>query len=86
MIRYCWKSFCPKNATSGFTMLKSLETTLITPRKWSGRNWPHSFAGRSFWSTNVANPLGYISATEGAKSTSTFSLSAIRWSFPIWRG
>ena len=32
----CWASFWPKNATSGATMLNSLQTTVQTPSKWPG--------------------------------------------------
>lgn len=38
----CWKSFLPKTAASGSTMLKSLATTVATPRKKCGRVFPHN--------------------------------------------
>ncbi len=49
----CWASFWPKNATSGCTALKSLATTVVTPRKCSG---PRCGLG-SPQSTDVSAPL-----------------------------
>src|SRR5262245_34713651 len=52
-------------------MLKSFATTVVTPLKWPGREAPQSGAVSSCTATSVRKPGGYISATDGAKTTST---------------
>ena len=69
-------SFCPKNATSGWTISNSLLTTVATPRKCPGRDAPSSFPLSPSTSTNVFAPGGYISSTDGRKSSSTSSFSS----------
>ncbi len=36
----CCQSLAPKTETAGKTQLKSLATTVVTPRKWVGREAP----------------------------------------------
>src|SRR5262245_57040418 len=52
-------------------MLKSFATTVVTPLKWPGREAPQSDAVSSCTATSVRKPGGYISSTDGAKTTST---------------
>ena len=55
----CWASFWPKNATSGATMLNSLQTTVQTPAKCAGpRSAPSSTVPRPSTVTRVAKPSG----------------------------
>ena len=55
----CWASFWPKNATSGVTMLNSLQTTVQTPSKWlAPRSAPSSTSARPRTRTAVAKPAG----------------------------
>ena len=69
--RSCWKSFCPKYATSGRTIAKSLVTTVATPAKCPGRAAPSSRAATGPGWTRVASPGGYISSAPGAKAAVT---------------
>ena len=73
MIASCWKSFSPNTATSGWTMLNSLVTTVATPAKWTGRLRPHRWVARSRTRTSVWKPGGYMSAGVGANTTATRS-------------
>src|SRR4030095_3000633 len=52
-------------------MLKSFATTVVTPLKWPGREAPQSGVVSSCTVTSVRKPGGYISSTDGAKTTST---------------
>ena len=59
MTATCWASFCPKYATSGPTMLKSLVTTVLTPAKWPGpRLAPSSTSEIPGTETVAAKPAG----------------------------
>src|SRR5580700_3334757 len=71
----CAASFCPKKAASGSTMWNSLATTVVTPRKWPGRERPSSLLLSPSTVTQVTAPAGYISSTDGANSSATPSLS-----------
>ncbi len=85
--RSCWKSFCPKQATVGRTMLNSLATTWQTPRKWPGRCLPSSTlssCGRSI--TTSAPPGGYISSAEGWNTQSTPAAAHLARSASSGRG
>ncbi|OQA88537.1 MAG: hypothetical protein BWY28_01456 [bacterium ADurb.Bin236] len=42
IISNCCASFIPKYARSGAQMLNSFAHTVVTPRKWMGREIPHS--------------------------------------------
>ena len=55
----------------GPTIENSLATTVVTPSKWPGRLAPHSPSVSPATCTVVRAPLGYISSTAGANSTST---------------
>lgn len=86
-IASCCASFSPKNAMSGVAMLKSLQTTVHTPRKCIGLVFPQSCFGISDCiSTYVAKPSGYISSTEGWKTMSQPSRSSIPQSRAKSRG
>ena len=55
----CCASFCPKKATSGATIVKSLQTTVQTPAKWPGpRSAPSSTSPSPPTVTVVAKPSG----------------------------
>ena len=59
MTATCCASFWPKNATSGWAMLKSLVTTVATPAKCSGpRDSPSSGPETPPTVTVVAKPGG----------------------------
>ena len=59
MTSACWASFWPKYAMSGPTMLKSLATTVVTPRKCSGpRAAPSSTSLSPVTPTVLAKPSG----------------------------
>ena len=74
----CWKSFSPKKARQGPASEISLVTTVATPAKWPGRDWPSRRAASEPGSTTVAGaPPGYISLAEGAKTRSTPAASAV---------
>ena len=71
MMAACCQSLAPKTATSGCTMLNSLATTVVTPRKWVGRDLP-SMIGASFSSTakvlkSRPFPRGYIFLVHGGE-------------------
>ena len=42
IIKSCWASFLPKYALLHFDKLKSLDTTVQTPSKCPGRDFPHN--------------------------------------------
>ena len=50
--------------------LKSLSTTVATPRKWPGRQTPSSGCATAGGSTYVEKPGGYMSACCGTKTRS----------------
>ena len=52
----CWMSFCPKTATSGWTMLNSFATTVSTPVKWPGRAAPSHRDASDVGTTVTARP------------------------------
>ena len=52
-------------------MDRSLHTTVVTPRKCPGRNFPSSLSAMRPTSTKVSKPTGYISSSKGTKTTST---------------
>ena len=55
----CWASFWPKKATSGATMLNSLQTTVQTPAKCPApRSAPSSTSESPPTLTVVAKPSG----------------------------
>ena len=55
----CWASFWPKYATSGATMLNSLQTTVQTPWKWAvPRSAPSSTSPSPATRIDVAKPSG----------------------------
>ena len=75
----CCASLRPKNAVHGPVIAKSLVTTVATPSKCVGRAAPHRSAVSPSTCTVVSGrPLGYISATDGANTTSTPSRRALR--------
>ena len=55
MTRSCWKSFCPKQATSGWRMLNNFATTWHTPRKCPGRCLPSSASVSCGRSTTISD-------------------------------
>ena len=61
----CWKSFSPNTATCGLTALNSFATTVVTPRKWPGREPPHRPCVTPVTVTSVWKPGGYIAAALG---------------------
>ena len=62
----CWKSFSPKIATSGRTMLNSLATTVATPTKWPGRTLAaQALATARAPRRSVWKPGGYMAAGVG---------------------
>ena len=58
MMRACCASLRPKNAKRGCTISKSFSTTVVTPRKWPGRERPSSRSLRPSTVTHVRNPGG----------------------------
>ena len=69
----------PKNAAHGPVIANSFVTTVATPSKWVGRAAPQRSAVSPSTCTVVSGgPLGYISATDGANTTSTPSRLALR--------
>src|SRR5579872_27175 len=82
----CAASFWPKTARSGCTMLNSLATTVVTPRKWPERERPSSLSLNPSTVTQVEVPGGYISSTDGQNATSTLSACSRAESFSRVRG
>ena len=86
MTSACCASFWPKTATSGRTQLKSLDTTVQTPRKCPGRDAPQRRRESASSTTAVLASGAYISAAVGMKITSTPSASQSARSRPGSRG
>src|SRR5208282_4544625 len=58
MMAACCQSFAPKTATSGSTRLKSLATTVVTPRKCVGRDAPSIVQDKVSSTTQVLHLVG----------------------------
>ena len=71
MTTVCWKSFCPKYALSGMTILKSFSTTVATPLKCPCLDAPQSISPICPMFIVVLKPSWYISSASGMKTAST---------------
>ena len=85
-MRACCASLRPKYAKCGCTISSSFSTTVVTPRKWPGRDLPSSRSLNPSTCTYVENPGGYISAASGRNSPSIFAASSFAVSASIGRG